>query len=64
MHRHSYTIFWSDLDDGYIAISPEFPRLSAFGDSPEAALTELRGLLDDAVEVYKSEGWPVPASGK
>lgn len=60
MHRHSYNVFWSDNDGGYIAISPEFPRLSAFGDSPEAALAELRGLLDDAVELFKSEGWPLP----
>jgi predicted RNase H-like HicB family nuclease len=62
MHRHSYKVFWSDRDGGYIAVSPEFPRLSSFGDSPEAAVAELRGLLDDAVAVYKSEGWPLPVS--
>lgn len=64
MQRHSYNVFWSDRDGGYIALSPEFPRLSAFGDSPEAALAELRGLLEDAVEVFKSEGWPLPVSAK
>jgi predicted RNase H-like HicB family nuclease len=60
MHRYGYNVFWSDADGGFIAVSPEFPRLSAFGETPEAALAELRGVLDDAVEVYQAEGWPLP----
>jgi antitoxin HicB len=60
MERYGYSVFWSDDDGGYIAISPEFPRLSAFGDTAESALAEMRGLLDEAVEQYREEGWPLP----
>jgi predicted HicB family RNase H-like nuclease len=60
MERYSYNVFWSDDDDGYIAVSPEFPRLSGFGKTAEAALAELRGVLEEAVEQYKEEGWPLP----
>lgn len=60
MDRYGYNVFWSDDDGGYIAISPEFPRLSAFGESAAAALAELCGVLEEAVEQYKEEGWPLP----
>lgn len=60
MDRYGYHVFWSDDDGGYIAVSPEFPRLSAFGETAEAALAELRGVLEEAVEQYKEEGWPLP----
>jgi predicted RNase H-like HicB family nuclease len=45
--RYSVRIFWSDEDDGYIAVSPELGGVSAFGETPESALAELgtaRGL--------------------
>ena len=60
MDRYSYNVFWSDDDEGYVAVSPEFPRLSAFGGTAEAALAELRGVLEEAVAQYKEEGWPLP----
>lgn len=60
MDRYGYNVFWSDNDGGYIAISPEFPRLSAFGETAEAALAELRGVLEEAIEQYREEGWPLP----
>lgn len=60
MDRYSYNVFWSDGDGGYIAVSPEFPRLSGFGETAEAALMELRGVLEEALEVYREEGWPLP----
>ncbi|HEU4883753.1 MAG TPA: type II toxin-antitoxin system HicB family antitoxin [Longimicrobium sp.] len=60
MDRYSYNVFWSDDDGGYIAISPEFPRLSAFGKTAELALAELRGVLEAAIEQYGEEGWPLP----
>lgn len=60
MDRYGYNVFWSDADAGYIAVSPEFPRLSAFGETAEAALAELCGVLADAMEQYREEGWPLP----
>lgn len=60
MDRYSYNVFWSDDDGGYIAVSPEFSRLSAFGGTAEAALAELRGVLEEAIEQYREEGWTLP----
>ena len=60
MDRYSYNVFWRDDDGGYIAVSPEFPRLSAYGKTAEAALAELRGVLEEAIEQYREEGWPLP----
>jgi antitoxin HicB len=62
MNRYGYNVFWSDTDSGYIAASPEFPRLSAFGETAEAALAELRGVLDEAIQQYAEEGWPLPVA--
>lgn len=51
---------WSDEDGAYVATSPEFPGLSAFGGSPEAAVSELRTVLGLAIETYEAEGWKLP----
>ena len=35
-------LFWSDEDEGYIAVDEDRPGCSAFGDTREKALLELR----------------------
>ncbi len=59
-NRYSFNVFWSDEDESYIALSPEFPRLSAFGDTPEQALVEIKAVVELAIETYNEEGWPLP----
>lgn len=50
-----------DPDDGtYIASCPEFPGVSAFGDTGEEALAEARTALELALQVYLDEGWDLP----
>ena len=61
MKKYAINIFWSLEDDSYIAISPEFPRLSAFGDTPEEAMAEMQVSLELAVETYQKNGWALPA---
>ena len=57
-------VFWSDEDDGFIAVAPDLPGCSAFGDTKAEALTE----LDDAIEAWiaaaKDAGNPVPQPSK
>ena len=60
MLNYSFDIFWSEEDAAYIAICPEFPRLSAFGGTPEQALAEMKVVLKLAIEAYEEEGWPLP----
>jgi predicted RNase H-like HicB family nuclease len=60
MNNYSFNVFWSEEDQSYIALCPEFPRLSAFGDTPEQALSEMKIVLELAIETYQVEGWPLP----
>lgn len=39
-NKYSMSIFWSEEDDSFIALSPDFPGLSAFGGSREDAARE------------------------
>jgi predicted RNase H-like HicB family nuclease len=48
MDKFGYRVFWSDEDQGYLAVSPVFPRLSSFGVTAEDALAGLRTLLQDS----------------
>lgn len=60
MDTYSIRIVWSDEDGGYIATSPEFENLSAFGTSAEEAIAELQAVIDIAIETYTDSGWALP----
>lgn len=64
MQNYSFRVLWSDEDECYIATSPEFPNLSAFGDSAQEALAELDIALEAAIETYEEEGWELPLPQK
>lgn len=38
-------LFWSDADEGYIAIAPDLPGCSAFGETPEEAVHEMQDAM-------------------
>jgi SOS-response transcriptional repressor LexA len=59
-HNYSFNVFWSEEDEAYIAVCPEFPGLSAFGETAEQALAEIEVALDMAIETYQEEGWTLP----
>lgn len=59
-NKYAIQIFWSDEDDGFIAICPEFPGLSAFGLSREEALNEAEVALDSMIKSYISNGVSLP----
>jgi antitoxin HicB len=58
--RYSRQVYFNEEDQGYIALCSEFQHLSAFGDTPEAALRELDVVLEAALEIHAEEGWPIP----
>jgi len=69
--RYPFEIFYSDEDEGYIAIVPDLPGCSAFGDSEEEAVREVRVAVESYLEALNAENRPVPvpsgipsASGK
>lgn len=60
MTRYSFSVAWSEPDSAYLALCAEFPGLSAFGETPEQALSEMETALGLAIETYQEEGWELP----
>jgi predicted HicB family RNase H-like nuclease len=60
VNHYGCSVRWSDEDEAFIALCPEFPALSAFGDSAAEALDQLEVAVDLAVETHRAEGWPLP----
>ena len=54
------TVFWSDEDGGFIAVAPDLPGSSAFGNTREQALAELEDAMRGWVEAARAAGNPVP----
>jgi antitoxin HicB len=58
-------IFYSEEDKGFIAIAPDLPGCSAFGETQEKALDEIKAAIQLWLDVAKEDGRPVPEpSGK
>jgi predicted RNase H-like HicB family nuclease len=62
MNEMKYTIeiFYSEEDEGYIAVVPELPGCSAFGETPEEALKEVKIAIELWIETAKNEGREIP----
>ncbi len=62
MAERDYAIvtFWSDEDDCCIADIPNLQYFSAFGDTPEAALAEVRVAMQGWLETVREDGMPLP----
>ncbi len=65
MNNYAIEIFYSEEDEGYIAVAPELPECSAFGETEEEALKEIKVAIDLWLETAKKEGREIPKpSGK
>lgn len=60
MEHYGFDVFWSEEDEGYIATCPDFPGLSAFGESEEQALSEGKTALRLFLESLQTEGKRAP----
>ena len=58
--RHTITIFWSDEDQAFIAIVEELEGCSAWGETYEDALKEVRQAMWLWLEVAREKGFSVP----
>ena len=58
--RYAIEIFYSEEDEGYIAIVPELPGCSAFGETEEEALREVKVAIDLWLETAEEEGRQIP----
>ena len=57
---HINNIFYSDEDSCFVADLPDLENCSAFGDSPEEALAEVRVATTNWLAAARQLGRPVP----
>lgn len=60
MNNYSFNVIWSDEDKCFMATCPEFPGLSAFGNTPTEAIEEAQVALELFIEQYEEDGEPLP----
>lgn len=60
MNKYSINVQWSDEDECFVALVPEFPTLSAFGETQEEALAEAKVALQGFIDIYKEDGTSLP----
>jgi predicted RNase H-like HicB family nuclease len=62
--RYPAHVFWSEEDEGYIAVAPDLPGCSAFGPSQQEALAELQDAIASWIEAARAAGNPIPRPSK
>jgi len=60
MKDYHVNLFYSDDDEGYIADIPDLKSCSAFGETPEAALSEVLKAKKAWLEAALANGKPIP----
>jgi predicted RNase H-like HicB family nuclease len=60
VYKYAIEIFYSDDDEGYIAVVPELPGCSAYGESEEQALQEIKTAIDLWLSTARSMGRDIP----
>ncbi len=63
-HKYSLSVFWSDEDEEFIALSPEFPGLSAFGKTHDEAVKKAKDAIEGLASLYKEDNETLPAPRK
>ena len=60
MHKYAIEIFYSEEDEGYVALVPELAGCSAFGETEGAALKEVMTAVELWLETAEKEGREIP----
>jgi predicted RNase H-like HicB family nuclease len=58
--KYAIELFYSEEDKGYVAVVPELPGCSAFGDTEEEALKEAKIAITLWIDTAKKEGRQIP----
>ena len=59
-NRYPANVFWSEEDEGFIAVAADLPGCSAFGETQHEALTELQSAIVAWIEAARAAGNPIP----
>ncbi len=60
MYKYAIEIFYSEEDEGYISVIPELPGCSAFGETEEEALEEVKIAMGLWLETAQKEARNIP----
>lgn len=60
MNNYAIIVYWSEEDHLWIAEAPDLNPCAAHGDTPEAAVAELRVAMQAWIEVARENGLPIP----
>lgn len=60
MQRYLVEVFWSNEDEGFIAIVPDLPGCSAWGTNEIEAIREIKDAIDAWIEACSKSGEPIP----
>lgn len=58
--KYAYRVLWSEEDQEYVGLCPEFPRLSWLDATQEKALKGIKKLVSECIVDLVAEGEPVP----
>lgn len=59
-NKYLVEIFWSDEDEGFVAIAPDLPSCSAFGETQQEALHEMSSAMASWLEACVNMNRPYP----
>lgn len=60
MPKYEVIIYWSEVDDAFIAEVPELPGCAADGQSYQTALANVEVVMQEWIETAQELGRPVP----
>ncbi len=60
MKDYTIIVHWSDEDGLWVAEAPDLKPCAAHGKTPEAAVAELRAVMEDWLAVAQERGLPIP----
>ncbi len=58
--RYEIDIFWSDGDEAYVAVVPDLPYCSAWGETYEEALAQVKVAIRGHLKVAQKHGDQIP----
>ncbi len=58
--QYEKIVYWSDEDECYIGVCPEFFSGGVHGDDPALVFKELLEVVDEWVEIFEEDGKPLP----
>jgi len=60
MERYEIILYWSSVDEAFIAEVPELPGCMAHGDAQESALANVKEAMQLWLETAREFGDPIP----